>query len=57
MLTQRHDEKHAGKNPGTLQLIDEAQPGDCRPAVLRNGAQCVPFANPVLDRLYTLVRG
>ena len=57
MLTQRHDEKLAGENTGVAQLINLPQPVDGRPAVLCNRTQCVTPANPVLDRLYTLVRG
>ena len=36
-LTHRYDKQLAGKNPGALQLIDLAQPCNCRPAVLCNG--------------------
>ena len=36
-LTHRYDKQLAGKNPGALQLIDLAQPFNCRPAVLCNG--------------------
>lgn len=38
MLIQWHNEKPAGENTGASQLINLAQPGDCRPAVLCVGA-------------------
>ena len=38
MFTQWHNEKLACKNTGAAQLINLAQPGDCRPAVLCDGA-------------------